>query len=134
MMNKRVLIAENESIVAIDMKYILEKRGYSVVDLVFSGEAAIQRAEEVKPDLFITGDFSNEKVQGIDAVRTIRNRCDIPVIYITAHNDREIFHKVNELGRTEIMTKPFSESDLSKTVEILFSTATVCTANNRDIV
>jgi len=129
-MNKRVLIAENESIVAIDMKYILEKSGYSVVDMVFSGEDAIQRAEEVKPDLFITGDLSNEKVQGIDAVLTIRNRCDIPVIYITAHNDTDIIQKVDEIGSTEIMTKPFSESDLSKTVETLFSKFAVRTAKN----
>jgi AmiR/NasT family two-component response regulator len=133
-MNKRVLIAENESIVAIDMKYILEKRGFSVVDMVFSGEDAIQRAEEVKPDLFITGDFSNEEVQGIDAVLTIRNRCDIPVIYITTDNDTDIMQKVNKIGKTEIMTKPFSESDLSKTVETLLSKIAVCTVNSHDIV
>jgi len=84
MKKTRILITEDEQIVAEDLKMTLETMGYTVVGIASSGERAIELADGEKPDLILMDIMLAGKMDGIAAAHTIRSRHDIPVIYVTA--------------------------------------------------
>ena len=121
-----ILVVEDERITAEDIKGGLQNAGYTVPAIVDSGEDAIKKTEEFKPDLVIMDIKLKGEMDGIEAAGQIRRLYDIPVIYLTAYSDNNTFQraKVTETSdsalkeQTELITKPFEESELHNAIEI----------------
>ena len=114
----RVLVVEDEPIVAMDIKSKLEGLGYSVLTMVSSGVAAIQAASEMRPDLILMDIHLQGDMDGIEAATCIVDRHSIPVVYLTAHGDRDTLQRAKITEPLGYVLKPFDESDLRVAVEI----------------
>lgn len=113
-----ILVVEDESIVAKDIQVCLKKLGYDVVGVVSSGEEAIEKAEETKPDLVMMDIMLKGELSGIDAAEAIRKRNHIPVIFLTAYTDRNTVDKAKETEPYGYIIKPFKEIDIQTAIEI----------------
>lgn len=118
MANKRILIVEDESILALGIQSKLESFGYDVPDPVSSGEEAIQRAEEIMPDLVLMDVILRDDMNGIEAAEEIRKRFGIPVIYLTAHSDEKTLARAKVTEPFGYILKPFDERELHSTIEM----------------
>ena len=87
-MKKKILIVEDERIVAEDIKRTLKKLGYSVTSIVSSGKEAIQKVDKDKPDLILMDIVLRGDMDGITTAEHIHSKCGLPVIYLTAYADQ----------------------------------------------
>ncbi len=118
MKKKRILITEDEQIVAEDLKMALEAMGYSVIGIASSGERAIELADQKKPDLILMDIMLSGKMDGIAAAFTIRSRYDIPVIYVTAYADSTLLERAKHTEPFGYIVKPFNEREVQSNIEI----------------
>ena len=118
MTGTRILVAEDESLIAEALRNTLEKMGLIVTGVVASGEDAIARAEETSPDLVLMDIRLRGNLDGIEAAGTIHDRFDIPVIYLTAHSDDATVNRAKRTGPFGYLLKPFSGRELRVTVEM----------------
>ena len=109
----RILVVEDEGIVALDVKLRLLSLGYLVTALAASGEAAIQAAATTRPDLVLMDIRLQGQMDGIEAAREILARFDIPVIYITALSD----DRTMQTPHSGCILKPFDDGDLQAAIE-----------------
>ena len=114
----RILIVEDESIVAMEIQDRLKSLGYSVVDAISSGEKAIKKAGEAHPDLVLMDIRLKGKIDGIETAKQIRNRFDIPVIYLTAYADDETLKRARIAEPYGYILKPFEERELRSNIEV----------------
>jgi AmiR/NasT family two-component response regulator len=113
----RVLIAEDEPIVRMDIKEILEGQGYEVVGEASDGQVAIELARKLKPDVIIM-DIRMPNLDGIEAAKILTQEEIAPIIFLTAYSDKELVEKAKEVGVISYIVKPFKESDLFPAIEI----------------
>lgn len=118
MENTRIMIVEDEKIVARDIKIRLKKLGYNVLDIVSSGEEAIWKAEETNPDLVLMDIVLKGDIDGIEAAKQIRNRFNIPVIYLTAYSDDGAIERAKLTEPSGYIIKPFQIRELRSSIEI----------------
>lgn len=116
-----ILIVEDEQLVADDLRETLEFLGYSVSDLVASGEEAILQAEVKKPNLVLMDIRLEGKMDGIEASMQIKSLFDIPVVYLTANADQATLERVKTSQPFGYILKPFDEKTLSTTINIALS-------------
>ncbi len=114
----RILIVEDEWIVANDIQTSLQKLGYEISAVVASGEEAIQEAENKHPDLILMDIVLQGKIDGIEAAREINLRLDIPVIYLTAYSERGLLEQAKRTEPFGYMIKPFRDKELHTTIEM----------------
>ena len=86
----KILIVENDAIVAEDLAYSLERKGYEVAAKCSTGEAAINLANQLKPDLVLMDIRLPGDLDGIEASQEIRTLLDIPVVYLTAYVEKDV--------------------------------------------
>ena len=118
----RILIAEDERLVAEDLKEVLENAGHVVVGIFSSGEEVLQRFNEADPDLILMDIRLKGSLDGIQTAITIHNSMKvIPIIFVTAHA-REQYPELNSLQSSSFMyvTKPFRNEILLKSIQKLF--------------
>ena len=115
---KRILIVENETVIADDIEISLLNFGYEVCDKVLSGEEAIQKTTCLKPDLVLMDLVLEGEMNGIEAAKYIIRKFDIPIIFITAFSDDNTLIKVKEAEPYGYIIKPFNERKLYTTIEI----------------
>src|SRR3989337_128982 len=96
MANAKLLVVEDELIVALDIKSRLENMGYSITAIASSGEEALKMASETLPDLVLMDIMLGDRMDGVDVAEKISADLDIPVIYLTAYADEKT------LGRAKI--------------------------------
>jgi CheY-like chemotaxis protein len=113
----RILLAEDEGIVALDVKGQLERLGYEVPAVVSSGEAAVQSATETCPDLMLIDIRLQGAMDGIEAVEVIRACLDIPVLYFTALSDEETVRRAEKTQPCGYVTKPIDGHVLRTSIE-----------------
>ncbi len=118
MSTKKILIVEDESIIAEDISDSLTALGYQVTAIVYSGEEAIQSASEIRPDLVLMDINLQGQIDGIAAAKEIRSRFKIPVIYLTAYADENTLLQVNSTKPFGYIVKPFEEKNLHTTIQI----------------
>ncbi|HEX8515086.1 MAG TPA: response regulator [Bacteroidia bacterium] len=118
MSKTNILIVEDESIVAKDIQHSLKKLGYTVVGMCSTGEDAIRTAEEVKPDLVLMDIMLKGDMSGIEAAGQIREKFNIPVIYLTAYADESTLSKAKVSEPYGYIIKPFKEIDLHTSIEM----------------
>ncbi|MDK2825124.1 MAG: two-component system, response regulator PdtaR [Methanolobus sp.] len=118
MTNEKIMIVEDEKIVALDIKDSLEHFGYSVPCMADSGEDAISFIDKCQPDLILMDIVLKGKIDGIEAARTIRDNYDIPVIYLTAYSDEKTLQRAKLTEPFGHILKPFDERELRTNIEI----------------
>src|SRR6266571_68750 len=107
----KVLIAEDETIIRLDLRQILERAGLEVCAEARDGEEAVQLARIEEPDLAIL-DVKMPGLDGIDAARKILDERPIPIVMLTAYGQDELVSRAVEAGVFGYLVKPFRESDL----------------------
>jgi response regulator NasT len=112
----RVLIAEDEAIIRMDLREILEEEGYEVVEAA-DGEQAVRLAREVHPDLAIL-DIKMPVKDGLVAAQEISEERIAPVLILTAYSQRELVEQAAEAGAMGYLVKPFQKHDLLPAIEI----------------
>lgn len=117
MKNTSVLIVEDEMIIAKDLTHSLIKLGYAITGHCVSGEEAVPMAGEKHPDIILMDIMLNGDMTGIDAAREIRNKYNIPVVFITAYSDEDTISKANTSAPFGYLVKPFKAHDLRATIE-----------------
>jgi len=118
MSNSRIMVVEDEWAVADDLSMILQSLGYTVTSVSSSGEEAIQKAEEAKPDLVLMDIVLEGEMDGIEAANQIRSCYDIPIVYLTAYTDEKILERASITGPFGYIVKPFINEDLTISIEI----------------
>jgi signal transduction histidine kinase len=114
----RILIVEDERIVARDLESALAELGYSVPASVATGEDAIARARDLRPDLVLMDIRLPGAVDGVQAASSVSRDYDIPVIYLTAHSDDETLRRAMQTEPLGYLVKPFSPPQLRCAIEI----------------
>ena len=107
----RILIAEDETIIRLDLRELLEKAGFDVCAEARDGEEAVTLARTVEPDLALL-DVKMPKLDGIDAARRILDERPIPIVMVTAYGEEELVSRAVEAGVFGYLVKPFRETDL----------------------
>jgi len=115
-----ILIVEDEPIVALDEKKQVESFGYRVLDIVTTGEEAIATIEDVQPELILMDINLEGSIDGIDVAGIIRDRFDIPVVFITAHSEIDTLQRAKITEPFAYLIKPYREKDLKVAIEIAF--------------
>ncbi len=113
-----IIIVEDESIVAMDIKYRLELMGYSVVATVSSGEEAVNKITELTPDLVLMDVVLKGQMDGIAVAEAIRQFFDVPVIYLTAYGDDKTLERAKITEPYGYILKPFDGRELYTTIEM----------------
>ncbi len=113
----RVLIAEDEALIRLDLKEMLEEEGYTVVAEVGDGQQAVDRAQELRPDLVIL-DIQMPVLDGLGAAEQIAAARIAPVIVLTAFSQRELVERARDAGAMAYLVKPFSKNDLVPAIEV----------------
>ncbi len=117
---KRVLVAEDETLIRLDIVDILTAAGYEVVGEAADGQEAIDLALELEPDLCVL-DVKMPKVEGITAAEEILKEVSCAIVMLTAYSQKELVQRAAEVGATAYVTKPFGPNDLIPAVEIALS-------------
>ena len=118
MEKNRILVVEDEGIVALMIQKTLEKLGYEVPVTIASGEEAINQVEEMGPHLILMDIMLAGKIDGIEAAHQILTRFDIPIIYLTAYSDDDTLQRARITKPFGYLLKPFEEKELRITIEM----------------
>jgi two-component system, response regulator PdtaR len=110
-MNGRILIAEDETIIRLDLKHLLERGGFEVCAEARDGEEAVALAASEQPDLAVL-DVKMPRLDGIEAARRILAERPIPIVMLTAYGQEELVARAVEAGVFGYLVKPFREDDL----------------------
>jgi response regulator NasT len=117
---RRVVIAEDEALIRLDLAEMLAEEGYDVVAAVEDGEQAVAKVEELRPDLVIL-DVKMPKLDGIAAAERIAGRRIAPVVMLTAFSQRDLVERARDAGAMAYLVKPFGKSDLVPAIEMAVS-------------
>ena len=115
---RSILVVEDEAVVAEDLQHRLSELGYDVAGWAASGEDAVRLAEEVLPDLVLMDIRICGELDGIDAAHAIRERSDVPVIFVTAFADADTLARAKAVEPFGYIVKPFSDRDLETSIEL----------------
>jgi DNA-binding response OmpR family regulator len=117
---KRILVVEDERIIALDIQDRLNRWGYDVPEIASSGEEALKKARIVQPHLVLMDVKLQGLIDGIETAKRIQAQFEIPVIYVTAYADEFTMLRVNETHPDGVILKPFGERELHSTIETVF--------------
>jgi response regulator NasT len=116
---RRIVVAEDESLIRMDIVETLKDQGFDVVGEAGDGLKAIELAKELKPDLMVM-DIKMPDMDGLSAAEQIA-QLRIPVVFLTAFNQQELVSRASEVGAMAFLVKPFSPDDLLPAIEVALS-------------
>ena len=116
---RRIVVAEDESLIRMDIVETLKDQGFDVVGEAGDGLKAIELAKELKPDLMVM-DIKMPDMDGLSAAEQIA-KLRIPVVFLTAFNQQELVSRASEVGAMAFLVKPFSPEDLLPAIEVALS-------------
>jgi response regulator NasT len=116
---RRIVVAEDESLIRMDIVETLRDQGFDVVGEAGDGLKAIELAKELKPDLMVM-DIKMPDLDGLSAAEQIA-QLRIPVVFLTAFNQQELVTRASEVGAMAFLVKPFSPEDLLPAIEVALS-------------
>src|SRR5215204_7753538 len=114
---RRVLIAEDEALIRLDLAEMLREEGYEVVGEAGDGQEAVDLAESLRPDVMIM-DVKMPRRDGIDAASEIASKRVAPVVILTAFSQRDLVERARVAGAMAYLVKPFQKKDLVPTIEM----------------
>ncbi|MCT6923304.1 response regulator [Metasolibacillus sp.] len=118
-MTRKVMIVEDESLIAIDLQFILEDNGYEVVAHAKNGETAIELAHLYRPQLILM-DIKMPKLDGLKASKIIEQQFGIPILFISAYSEKELLSYMKQDNVLGYVMKPFSEKNVLPALEVAF--------------
>ena len=113
----RIVIADDEPIIVLDLRQMLEELGMSVVGEASDGAQAVEKVRALKPDLAIL-DVKMPEMDGIEAARILHEERLAPVILLTAYSDSELIQRAKQAGVYGYIVKPFKQVDLTSVIEV----------------
>ncbi|TXG91327.1 response regulator [Rhodococcus rhodnii] len=128
----RVVVAEDEALIRLDLVEMLREEGYDVVGEAADGQRAVELATELTPDLVIM-DIKMPRRDGIDAAQEIATKRIAPVVILAAFSQRELVERARDAGAMAYLVKPFSITDLVPAVELATSRFREVTALEREV-
>jgi AmiR/NasT family two-component response regulator len=117
---RRVVIAEDEALIRLDLAEMLAEEGYDVVGQAGDGETAVALAEKHRPDLVVL-DVKMPKLDGISAAQRIAEQRIAPVVILTAFSQRDLVERARDAGAMAYLVKPFTKNDLMPSIEMAVS-------------
>ncbi len=120
MPNGRIMIVEDEFLLAMSMKSDLSGMGYEICELVGSGEDAIRNAEQERPDVVLMDIILDGRMSGIDAASEIRSRSDVPIIFVTGCENEGIKKLAEYVGPVGYFIKPVEIEVLKQSIDKAF--------------
>lgn len=118
MPDAKVLVVEDEGIVAKDIRNTLDSYGYAVTDVVFTGEAAVESAAHNQPDVVLMDIVLKGDIDGITAAEQIRMRFNIPIVYVTAYADNDLLQRAKVTEPFGYILKPFDPREIHTAIEV----------------
>jgi two-component system, response regulator PdtaR len=119
MYKANLFIVEDETIIALNLKMQLESRDYNVLGIENSGEKAIEKLENLKPDLILMDKNLKGNLNGIETTEIIHQKYKIPILYITAYNDQITMDQIKESPAIGVINKPINMEELDNTIDNL---------------
>jgi AmiR/NasT family two-component response regulator len=116
----RIVIADDEPIIRLDLRKTLENMGHQVVGEAGDGAKAVEMARELKPDIVIL-DIKMPEMDGIDAAKVVTTEGIAPVLLLTAYSQKDLVDRAKDAGVFAYLVKPFKEADLLPAMEIAIS-------------
>ncbi len=113
----RIIIADDESLIRMDLREMLTNLGYLVVGEVGDGRSAVNLARELRPDIVIM-DIKMPDMDGIEAARILTEERVAPVLLLSAYSQQELVQRAKEAGVAGYLVKPFRENDLTPAIEV----------------
>jgi len=129
---RRVVIAEDEALIRMDLAEMLAEEGYDVVGQAADGEQAVTLAEQLTPDLVIL-DVKMPRLDGISAAERIAEKRIAPVVILTAFSQRDLVDRARDAGAMAYLVKPFSRNDLVPAIEMAVSRFTELSALEAEV-
>ncbi|MFI5099479.1 MAG: ANTAR domain-containing response regulator [Actinomycetes bacterium] len=129
---RRVVIAEDEALIRMDLKEMLEEAGYDVVGEAGDGETAVRLAAELSPDLVVL-DVKMPVLDGISAAERITAEQLAPVLMLTAFSQRDLVERARDAGAMAYLVKPFQKADLVPAIEIAVARYEQMAALSREV-
>lgn len=115
MSSTKILIVEDEILIAEDLRIILQRMGYQVIGIASSGVEAVRVADKAHPDLVLMDVRLQGAIDGVETARQIRSKADIPIVYVTAH--ASALASLEQDHRSVRLAKPFSPSQLQDAID-----------------
>lgn len=114
----RIMVVEDESIVAQDLAAILVDLGHEVTAVVGSGDAAVERARETQPGLVLMDVRLRGDMDGVEAARRIRQTLDVPIVFLTAYADGDSVNRAKQVEPFGYVLKPYSDREMRGAIEV----------------
>jgi CheY-like chemotaxis protein len=114
----RILIVEDEAVIAMEIEMRLGKMGYEIIGNAATGEKALALAEHSRPDLALMDINIVGSLDGVETAARLRERFDIPVVFLTAYSDDATIQRATAAGPLGYLTKPFSDRDVRAAIEV----------------
>lgn len=114
----RILVVEDEGIISLQIQTMLRSMGYDVCGKASSGQEAINKASETRPDLILMDVTLRDSIDGIEAARQIVTRFNTPVVFVSGCADSETLQRAGEVGRFAYVSKPFTERGLDSAIKM----------------
>lgn len=118
--SRKILIVEDENIIALDIRSMLEDLGYMVSDVVSSAEESIEKASKTRPDLVLMDVKLKGNLDGVSAGEEIIKQFQIPIVYLTAYSDQNTIKRIsngNNGSQSAVINKPFDEEELQSIID-----------------
>ncbi|MFN2201699.1 MAG: ANTAR domain-containing response regulator [Caldilineaceae bacterium] len=128
----RVIIADDESLIRMDLREMLTNLGYLVVGEVGDGRSALNLARELRPDIVLM-DIRMPDMDGIEAAKVLTEERVAPVLLLSAYSDQEYVQRAQQAGVTGYLVKPFRESDLAPAIEVALARFSEFRAVEREV-
>jgi response regulator NasT len=128
----RVIIADDESLIRMDLREMLTNQGYLVVGEVGDGRSAVNLARELRPDIVIM-DIKMPDMDGIEAAKLMTEERIAPVLLLSAYSQQELVQRARQAGVAGYLVKPFRESDLPPSIEVALARFSEFRAMEREV-
>jgi response regulator NasT len=128
----RVIIADDESLIRMDLREMLTNLGYLVVGEAGDGRSAVNLAREVRPDIVVM-DVKMPDMDGIEAARVLTEERIAPVLLLSAYSQQELVQRARQAGVAGYLVKPFRESDLTPAIEVVLARFSEFRALEREV-
>lgn len=128
----RVIIADDESLIRMDLREMLTNLGYLVVGEAGDGRSAVNLARELRPDIVIM-DVKMPDMDGIEAARILTEERIAPVLLLSAYSQQELVQRARQAGVAGYLVKPFRESDLTPSIEVVLARFSEFRALEREV-
>jgi AmiR/NasT family two-component response regulator len=115
---KKILIVEDQVVIALNLEQVLNQLGYKVIGITHTGEDSIEFVKKESPDVVLMDIMLAGEIDGISAAEIIRKNFEVPIIYLTAHTDDNSLGRANKTGPYGYIVKPIDERDLYTSIEI----------------